>query len=452
MMRHLGTLLLVVASLHAQQTPAGTVGWYNGDCQSGIPAQANWYTAGQQFSRTFDNFVVPSGGWTVSSIFSNNAMSVSGVTAAVWEIRTGISTGNGGTVVAAGMSPATQTLLFTWPDGENIYRVQVDGLRARLPAGTYWLSVTPVVPASFHTQSYVCASKGTNSVGTPRGNDGNAFFESLAIPGNNFVDVQNSGGAGISGDFSQGVMLSGSAPGPAPVIASVVSAASWQSGPIAPGELVTILGTGLGSSATSTMVLDPSGRADSSIAAVQVLIGGIAAPETYVGPNQINAVVPYEVTDSPTVTVVVEGQTSNAFPLTLTAAAPALFTANGSGSGQGAILNADGSYNGASKPASRGGYIALFLTGEGKTTAPLTGKITSVASKAPLTPQPVLPVTAQIGGQSATVQFYGEAPNLISGVMQVNVQIPANAAAGNLPLVISVGTANSPSGVTVAVQ
>jgi uncharacterized protein (TIGR03437 family) len=82
----------------------------------------------------------------------------------------------------------------------------------------------------------------------------------------------------------------------------------------------------------------------------------------------------------------------------------------------------------------------------------LTGKITSLASATPLTPQPVLPVTAQIGGQPAYVQFYGEAPNLIAGLMQVNLQIPANVSAGNLPVVISVGTASTPSGVTVAVQ
>ena len=449
-------LFLVLASvvaLHAQQTPAGNVGWYNGDCPSGIPGYSNWYTANQRFSRTYDDFVVPSGGWTVTGVFSINAMSVDRVTAAVWEIRTGVSTGNSGTVVASGMSPAAQTLLFTWPDGERMYRVQVDGLRARLAAGTYWLSVAPVVPYGNNSQSFVCGTSGKNAVGTPQGNNSNALFYSLVIPGNNFVDVVKSGGAGISGDFSQGVTIAGGSQSPAvPVISAVVNAASWQGGPVSPGEIVTILGTGVGASTTATMVLDPNGRAATSLGAVQVLIGGIAAPQTYVSSNQINAVVPYEVTANPTVTVVVEGQTSNAIPLTLTAAAPALFTADGSGSGQGAILNLDGSYNGPAHPASRGGYISLFLTGEGKTTSSLTGKITSLASATPLTPQPVLPVTAQIGGQPAYVQFYGEAPNLIAGLMQVNLQIPANVSAGNLPVVISVGTASTPSGVTVAVQ
>src|SRR5260370_27066299 len=160
-------------------------------------------------------------------------MSVEVIAAAVWEIRSGVSAGNGGTVVASGVSQGTQTLVSSWPDGEKIYRVEVDGLRVRLTPGTYWLSVTPVVPSAYSTQSYVCATRGANAAGSPLGTDGNAFFYSLAIPGNTFVDVQNAGAVGISGDFSQGVLISsGSAAVPAPAITAVVSAASWQSGPV----------------------------------------------------------------------------------------------------------------------------------------------------------------------------------------------------------------------------
>jgi uncharacterized protein (TIGR03437 family) len=57
-----------------------------------------------------------------------------------------------------------------------------------------------------------------------------------------------------------------------------------------------------------------------------------------------------------------------------------------------------------------------------------------------------------IGGQPAFVAFYGEAPGLVSGVMQLNIQIPVNAPSGNLPIVASVGGNSSQSGVTVSVQ
>src|SRR5262245_62148133 len=36
----------------------------------------------------------------------------------------------------------------------------------------------------------------------------------------------------------------------------------------------------------------------------------------------------------------------------------------------------------------------------------------------------MLPATARIGGQSATILFYGEAPNIVAGLMFLNVLIP----------------------------
>jgi uncharacterized protein (TIGR03437 family) len=152
------------------------------------------------------------------------------------------------------------------------------------------------------------------------------------------------------------------------------------------------------------------------------------------------------------VTVVSGGQTSNLFPVSVADAAPALFTADGSGGGPAAVLNQDNTYNGPTSPAAKGSYVVLFLTGEGKINTPVTGQITAVAAAPPWTAQPVLPVTVEIGGQVANVVFYGEAPNMISGVMQVNVQIPTDAASGNLPIVVSVGSYRSPTGVTVSVQ
>jgi trimeric autotransporter adhesin len=87
------------------------------------------------------------------------------------------------------------------------------------------------------------------------------------------------------------------------------------------------------------------------------------------------------------------------------------------------------------------------MTGEGITMpASVTGQIAVTLN------HPVLPVTATVNGIAAQIQYAGSAPDLVYGVMQVNVQIPANAAAGNLPIVIAVGATNTQAGVTVAVQ
>jgi uncharacterized protein (TIGR03437 family) len=77
------------------------------------------------------------------------------------------------------------------------------------------------------------------------------------------------------------------------------------------------------------------------------------------------------------------------------------------------------------------------MTGEGQTSpAGATGAIAPVNVPAPWKQTP-LKATATVGGLPAVVQYYGSAPGLVSGVMQVNVQIPATAPSGALPIVIT---------------
>jgi uncharacterized protein (TIGR03437 family) len=173
------------------------------------------------------------------------------------------------------------------------------------------------------------------------------------------------------------------------------------------------------------------------------------APLTYVSASQITCVVPYEVhgKGATDIRVSYQGQTSGPFSLPSVAANPALFTANGSGAGPAAALNQDGTYNSPDNPAARGSTVVLFLTGEGQTSPPgITGRVTAMS------PRPVLPVSVFIGGQSASVAFYGEAPGLISGVLQLHVQIPSNVPSGEAPISVTVGGDGSQSGVTVSVR
>jgi uncharacterized protein (TIGR03437 family) len=66
---------------------------------------------------------------------------------------------------------------------------------------------------------------------------------------------------------------------------------------------------------------------------------------------------------------------------------------------------------------------------------------------------PVGALSATVGGIPAHIAYAGSAATLMSGVMQVNLTIPANAPAGaSAPIVITVGTAATENGVTVAVQ
>jgi uncharacterized protein (TIGR03437 family) len=73
----------------------------------------------------------------------------------------------------------------------------------------------------------------------------------------------------------------------------------------------------------------------------------------------------------------------------------------------------------------------------------------------PLTPPfpaPVANISATIGTRAATVTFAGQAPGLIAGATQVNVQVPENATVGGaIPIGISAGDYPSQSA-TIAVR
>jgi uncharacterized protein (TIGR03437 family) len=453
----LTTLLLLSprAFLRAQGAPTGNVGWYNGDWTTGIPGWANYYVSDQDFARTYDNFVVPTGGWTITSVFSNNALASTSMTIpteAVWEIRSGVSAGNGGSLVAFGRGAIVPYVGTRYADGETLFRVQVDGLRVQLAPGTYWLAVTPVMG---DLGSYICVTTGTNAIGKPAGNDGNGYYTTISAGGNvTFKLVTGTGQNGTSGDYSLGVLISGPSTS-APSLMAVVNAASFQFGQIAPGEVVTLAGSGIGPATAASLALDANGNVATSLSGVQITFNGTPAPLIYVSSSQINAVVPYQVAGANAVTaqVTYNGQTSNALQLAPGPAAPGIFTYTGSGFGQAAMLNQDNSYCTAGNPAAKGSWVVMYLTGEGQTNpGGVTGKVTGISSSGPLTPQPALPVAVTIGGQPANIMFYGEAPGIVSGVMQLNVQIPMTAPSGAVPLSVTVGGKPTQAGVTVAVQ
>jgi uncharacterized protein (TIGR03437 family) len=244
---------------------------------------------------------------------------------------------------------------------------------------------------------------------------------------------------------------------PLPTIKSVTNAASYVTGAVSPGELVTLFGTAIGPASPAGATTDPATRKLAmTIGGVQVLFNGVPAPMIYASSTQVSAVVPYEMASvaSPSVWIKYLGQTSNAFQLTTAATAPGLFTQNASGGGPGSILNQDNSVNGPGNPAAKGSIVQVFMTGEGQTSPPsVTGAITTATLPPPqVTPAPLLAVGVLINGQPALYVYAGEAPGLVAGMMQLNVQIPANAPSGDLPITVSIGGKTSQTGVTVSVQ
>jgi len=241
---------------------------------------------------------------------------------------------------------------------------------------------------------------------------------------------------------------------PQPVVNAVTGGASYDTTAIAPSEIVAIWGTGLGPSAGANLTLDSNGLVETSLGSTQVFINGNPAPLIYAGAGQVNAVVPYEVASdtSAMVVVVYQGNASAPFAIPIAAARPGIFTHSGGGTGQGAVLNQDQSVNSASSPAARGSWIAIYATGEGTTTPPgVDGRVSAYKGTPLPKPQAVCSVT--IGGQTASVNYCGEAPDFTAGVLQVNAQVPEPISPGNsVPVTITVGGVTSQANVTIAVQ
>ena len=233
-----------------------------------------------------------------------------------------------------------------------------------------------------------------------------------------------------------------------PLVTSTVSAAALQPGPLAPGELITIFGSNLGPEPAAGLQLNASGFVETQLAQTQVLFDGIPAPLLYAGAGQVSAVVPYAVAGRNSTQLVVTkgGQASAALTLSVTASAPGLFTLDSTG--QGAILNQDGSVNSSANPAARGSIVTLYATGAGQTNpAGIDGLLATN-----VLPAPLLPVSVNIGGQPAQVLYAGAAPGLVAGVMQVNVRLPDGISSGAAPVILLVGAASSQPGVTLNVQ
>ena len=233
-------------------------------------------------------------------------------------------------------------------------------------------------------------------------------------------------------------------------VGTVANSASGLAGPVAPGEIVTLYGTGIGPAALTQLTVLPSGFFPTTIAGTSVTFNNQPAPLIYVSSAAVAAIVPYELAGARSADVIVtfNGRQSATTQVSVAAAVPGVFTLNSTGAGQAAVINQNGTINTAANPARVGTTISLYVTGEGQTTpAGATGK---PAGSLPL-PKPLLPVSVAIGGQTATVSFAGSAPTLV-GVMQVNVQIPAQVAPGNaVPVVVSVGGSSAQTGVTISV-
>jgi uncharacterized protein (TIGR03437 family) len=228
-------------------------------------------------------------------------------------------------------------------------------------------------------------------------------------------------------------------PGP-PSFSSLVNSASFQTGAVAPGELITFYGHYLGPAAPNEWQL-VNGQLTIPGANVQVFFDDTPAPLVYISAGQVNAVVPYAAANGfSTVRIQAAGGTVSSTAIGSVATAPGIFPD--------AIVNADGTINSPSNPTAVGSYVQMYGTGLGQTTpAGVDGTITPTSNY----PKQVYPVALTISMNPLfsaplpmNVFYAGPAPGLAAGVCQINVYVPVGAVSGENFVEIGAGPGASP--------
>jgi uncharacterized protein (TIGR03437 family) len=229
----------------------------------------------------------------------------------------------------------------------------------------------------------------------------------IPLPGDLFWTA----GKDLSGD-TRILQVDTLAPQSITVQCAANSASGWSAA-VAPGEFVTVYGTGL---------------AGAKLYADELPVAVVSSAD-----DQILATLPAELAGRTTTALRAERDTAQSEPLSVTVASavPGIFRIAPGPTNRAAVLNQDGTVNDSAHPAPRGPTIALWATGLGAG-----------------------PVHASFFGFPGEIQYAGPAPGMPAGVSQVNVRVPPemNSFAYPVDLVLTSGGAFVPVRLVVSIQ
>lgn len=197
---------------------------------------------------------------------------------------------------------------------------------------------------------------------------------------------------------------------------ALLNGASLATGPVTPGEAITVLGLNFSN-------------------LERVTVGDLPAAVLYAGPNQANLALPCELAGQTSALLKVQrlDQPVATADLVLAPSAPGLFTADATGASWVAALHEDGSSVSPEHPATPGDSIVLFATGLGIR----CGQGTAVL---------------QIGGQEASILSMLPLQEL-PGVVQITAWVPPDSPSGPfVPVRLSEGDSHSQPGVGLAIR
>jgi len=179
----------------------------------------------------------------------------------------------------------------------------------------------------------------------------------------------------------------------------LVPAASRLPSAVAPGEIVRIVGRGIGPQTQAGAKLTAGGTLATSIGGVQVTFNGVPAPLVTAQANQIVAIAPFDLSGltSAAVQVQYNGQISNTYTVPVLAQNTDIL----------AVANSDWSANSPSNPAQPGSVVAIFLTGLGQTSPP---GVNGAINQPPLAQPAVAPAISSSAPTGPAWPFWAPRP------------------------------------------
>lgn len=229
-------------------------------------------------------------------------------------------------------------------------------------------------------------------------------------------------------------------PGPTLTADSFKNGAGFQTGVVA-GSIVTIQGAGVAPGITGCVGSGTiEGPLPTSLGGDQVLFGTTAAPIYSVcntnGVEQVSVQAPFDLSGSVSVTVKVQGGSTNIDNVPVLPAQPGIFqTQVDDGRLYGVVIRPDGSFVSPGNPANRGEVVQLYVTGLGPV------QPAAATNHAGVPGQNVFyPVIVGVNNAGVRVVSATYAENLI-GVYMISFEVPESApAGGDLPLSVAVST------------
>jgi uncharacterized protein (TIGR03437 family) len=196
---------------------------------------------------------------------------------------------------------------------------------------------------------------------------------------------------------------------------------------VAPGEVLRLIGKGIGPTAVTPGIVNSAGFVTSSVAGVEVTFGGVPAPLLSVSAGEIDCVAPFEILSQAgstsiqsTTSIQVQYNGARSNPVSMPVVATAVEVL--------AVLNPYFTANSSSSPVNMGSTMSLYLAGVGQTNPPSQdGQV----NQSPLA-QSGIPIQLQYSEpdidngvtQNLQITYSGAAPGLIAGILQLNFAAP----------------------------